>query len=58
MALLLSLGSQAGHARDDGRYANSPLKEWFVLQPERLRAQAELDLSGDAIAARLQAALQ
>ena len=29
VALLLSLGSHAGHARDDGRYANSPLKQWF-----------------------------
>jgi len=29
-ALLLALASQLGHARDlDGRYANSPLKQWF-----------------------------
>jgi hypothetical protein len=29
VALLFGLASQAGHARDDGRYANSPLKPWF-----------------------------
>jgi len=29
-ALLLALASHLGHARDlDGRYANSPLKQWF-----------------------------
>lgn len=28
-ALLVALVSQSGHARDDGRYANSPLKPWF-----------------------------
>ena len=28
-ALLVALVSQSGHARDDGRYANSPLKAWF-----------------------------
>lgn len=28
-ALLLGLVSQFSHARDDGRYANSPLKQWF-----------------------------
>src|SRR3954470_12324869 len=29
-ALILPLASYPGHARDpDGRYANSPLKEWF-----------------------------
>jgi hypothetical protein len=29
-ALLLALASDPGHARDlDGRYANSPLKQWF-----------------------------
>jgi hypothetical protein len=27
--LLLGLASQLGHARDDGRYAGSPLKPWF-----------------------------
>src|SRR5438309_688018 len=26
---LLSLGAASVHARDDGRYANSPLKGWF-----------------------------
>jgi hypothetical protein len=29
IALLLGLVSQVSHARDDGRYANSPLKPWF-----------------------------
>jgi len=29
VALLLGLVPQFGHARDDGRYANSPLKQWF-----------------------------
>jgi hypothetical protein len=29
VALLLGLLSQVSHARDDGRYANSPLKAWF-----------------------------
>ncbi|MBI5318315.1 MAG: hypothetical protein HZB49_02570 [Bradyrhizobium sp.] len=29
LALLLGLVSQFSHARDDGRYANSPLKPWF-----------------------------
>lgn len=29
MALLLSAVSQYSHARDDGRYAASPLKQWF-----------------------------
>ena len=28
-ALLLALVSQFSHARDDGQYANSPLKPWF-----------------------------
>jgi hypothetical protein len=29
-ALILALASHPGHARDpDGRYANSPLKQWF-----------------------------
>ncbi|HVR58228.1 MAG TPA: hypothetical protein VMT72_15540, partial [Pseudolabrys sp.] len=28
-ALLLGGFSQFSHARDDGRYANSPLKPWF-----------------------------
>jgi hypothetical protein len=28
-ALLLALASQFSYARDDGRYANSPLKPWF-----------------------------
>jgi hypothetical protein len=28
-ALLLGLVAQVSHARDDGRYANSPLKAWF-----------------------------
>jgi len=29
-ALILALASHSGHARDpDGRYANSPLKQWF-----------------------------
>jgi hypothetical protein len=29
-ALMLALASHSGHARDpDGRYANSPLKQWF-----------------------------
>jgi hypothetical protein len=27
--LLLGLAAQLGHARDDGRYAGSPLKPWF-----------------------------
>jgi len=27
--LQLALASQLGHARDDGRYAGSPLKPWF-----------------------------
>jgi hypothetical protein len=27
--LLLALASHLGHARDDGRYAGSPLKPWF-----------------------------
>jgi hypothetical protein len=27
--LLLGLASHLGHARDDGRYAGSPLKPWF-----------------------------
>jgi hypothetical protein len=29
VALLLGLVSQVSHARDDGRYAGSPLKQWF-----------------------------
>ena len=29
MALPLALAAQFSHARDDGRYANSPLKPWF-----------------------------
>jgi hypothetical protein len=29
IVLLLGLVSQVSHARDDGRYANSPLKPWF-----------------------------
>jgi hypothetical protein len=29
LALLFAFASQFGHARDDGRYANSPLKLWF-----------------------------
>jgi hypothetical protein len=29
IALLVGLISQVSHARDDGRYANSPLKPWF-----------------------------
>jgi hypothetical protein len=29
MVLLIGLCSQVSHARDDGRYANSPLKPWF-----------------------------
>ena len=29
VALLLAAVSQLSHARDDGRYANSPLKPWF-----------------------------
>ena len=29
VTLLLGLFSQFSHARDDGRYANSPLKPWF-----------------------------
>ena len=28
-AVLLSAASHLGHARDDGRYAGSPLKPWF-----------------------------
>jgi hypothetical protein len=27
--MMLGLASQFGHARDDGRYAGSPLKPWF-----------------------------
>ena len=29
VTLLFGLTSQFSHARDDGRYANSPLKAWF-----------------------------
>jgi hypothetical protein len=29
VTLLFGLASQFSHARDDGRYANSPLKPWF-----------------------------
>jgi hypothetical protein len=29
LAALIMLGSGLAHARDDGRYANSPLKPWF-----------------------------
>ena len=29
IVLLFGLASQVSHARDDGRYANSPLKPWF-----------------------------
>ncbi|MCP4618589.1 MAG: hypothetical protein GY844_19415 [Bradyrhizobium sp.] len=29
VALLCGILSQHSHARDDGRYANSPLKAWF-----------------------------
>jgi hypothetical protein len=29
LALPLALAAQFSHARDDGRYANSPLKPWF-----------------------------
>jgi len=28
-AVMLALAAQLGHARDDGRYAGSPLKPWF-----------------------------
>src|SRR6202023_4037918 len=28
-AMMLALASHLGHARDDGRYAGSPLKPWF-----------------------------
>jgi hypothetical protein len=29
VALLMGMVSELSHARDDGRYANSPLKAWF-----------------------------
>jgi len=29
LAALLAIGSSLAQARDDGRYANSPLKPWF-----------------------------
>lgn len=36
LGMLIALGGELAHARDDGRYANSPLKPWF----ESLRSKS------------------
>ena len=47
MLLMLPLAADPGAARDpDGRYANSPLKQWFVGREFRRRINKALQAAG------------